>query len=68
MKLTKGGKMNLPKAIEIMEYNIEEVGKQMPPDVLKAAKLLTEAGKEVLKSRIGDPALDGELLPGETEE
>lgn len=60
--------MELAKAIEIGELNIKKAGKQMPPDVLDALKLLTEAGKQTLQDRIGNPLLDGDLLPGETED
>ncbi len=37
-------------------------------DFAQAASLGIEALKEVKKARYGDPALDGELLPGETED
>jgi len=35
---------------------------------IRSTKLGIEALKEVMRARAGDPALDGELLPGETEE
>ena len=38
------------------------------PKFEAACNLGSEALKEVQKARSGDPALDGELLPGETKE
>ena len=58
--------MRIPKAKEILESCIEDV---YPPDIqdYRDALLLgVEALKEVQRARLGDPALDGELLPGET--
>ncbi len=60
--------MKLDKAIEILELNANEAGKQMPQDTLEAVLLLIEAGKECERARNGNPMLDGELLPGETED
>ncbi len=37
------------------------------PDVHDAIKLGIEALKQTLFDRVGNPLLDGELLPGETE-
>ena len=37
------------------------------PDVHDAVKLGIEALKQTLFDRVGNPLLDGELLPGETE-
>ena len=59
--------MRLDKAIEILEL-YEHAASSIPRgDFLVALHLGIEALKEVLKARSGDPALDGELLPWETE-
>ncbi|MBA7589162.1 hypothetical protein ES708_31239 [subsurface metagenome] len=60
--------MTIDKAIEnlyhlkVHTYGAREVEAQ------QALKLGIEALIEVRKARYGDPALDGELLPGETKE
>jgi len=60
--------MKLPKAIEIGELNIKEVGRKMSPDTLDALKLLVEAGKREMEHRELDIDTRFGLLPGETEE
>lgn len=60
--------MNCPKAKEIIDLNIKGAGAKMPPDVKKALTIGSEAIEEVMKARDGNPALDGELLPSETED
>lgn len=60
--------MKLEKAIEHGERKIEQKVFQVDPEAFVALMLLIQAGKEVVRARGGNPALDGELLPGETEE
>lgn len=60
--------MKIEKAIEILELNIKEAGKQMPPDCKNAVKLGIEAGKRVILYRKGMYAGLGDLLPGETDD
>jgi len=60
--------MKLKKAIEHGERKIKQNVFQVDPEALIALKLLVEAGKETQRARDGNPALDGELLPGETED
>jgi len=58
----------LKKSIEILNDLLGE-GPQYPPDDRReAVKLGIEAMKEVRRSRNGNPAYAGELLPGEDEE
>jgi len=60
--------MTIDEAIEIKEKYIQkEYNRWLPPEFREADNLSIEALKEVEKARYGDPALDGELLPGETE-
>lgn len=60
--------MKLSKAREIVQLNIKEASKKMPPDCLDALKLLDEAAKRLEQWRgLGIPE-DLELLPGETPE
>lgn len=60
--------MTIDKAIEILEDILECGEYEGDPYDSVAVKLGIEALKEVKKVRYGDPALDGELLLGETEE
>ena len=60
--------MNIDQAIEILSdlgWNKDTLDE---PDTQAALQLGSEALLEVKRAREGDPALDGELLPGETEE
>ena len=68
MSRQRGRKINLEKAIEIKKifYNGGEVPNW--EDYRQADNLSIEALGECKRARAGDPALDGELLPGETEE
>lgn len=60
--------MKIPTAIEILELNIKEAGKKMPPDTLDALKLGVEAlifYQELHRT----PGINIQLhLPGETPE
>jgi len=60
--------MNIPKAIEILTDFCEQESELLGNEFRDASLLGIEALKEVKKAREGDPALDGELLQGETEE
>lgn len=60
--------MTLEKAIELVKKLTKKDVIYYTQDNDDALLVLIEAGKEVLKARDGNPALDGELLPGETEE
>jgi len=60
--------MNINEATEILIQWLP-VNRWPPnPNLLQAMTLGIEALKEVMRTRDGDPALDGELLPGETED
>jgi len=60
--------MKLEKAIEILDLNIREAGKKMPPDVLDALKLGAQALKAIKEYR--EMPFYGllKLLPGEDPE
>lgn len=58
--------MKSAKAIEILEVNINQRNKQMPPDVLDALKLGLEALKSHLRALGGFAHPEQFLLPGET--
>lgn len=60
--------MTIDKAIGILNDLLcwQEIGPY--PDTKDSIKLGIKALKEVKKARYGNPALDGELLPGETKE
>lgn len=60
--------MKLEKAIEILNQDLTWTYPAKFNDLQDAMKLGSEALKEVKRARKGDPALDGELLPSETEE
>jgi len=57
--------MNLPKAIEILELNVQSVGRQMPTDTLQAVKLGIEAIKRELQNRKEEKRSFIWRLPGE---
>uniref|UniRef100_A0A6M3M2D8 Uncharacterized protein n=1 Tax=viral metagenome TaxID=1070528 RepID=A0A6M3M2D8_9ZZZZ len=60
--------MKLSKVIEILNDNFQPPTRLPSSDLRDAIQVSIEAVKEVIKARYGDPALDGELLPGETPE
>lgn len=60
--------MKLSKAKELLRLELNDPGSVLYEDLSEAQQLGIEAIKEVIKARYGDPALDGELLHGETEE
>lgn len=60
--------MTLPKAVEIVQLNIREVGSKMPPDCLNALKLCCESAQRIRVGRNNPGSLWTELLPGETDE
>lgn len=60
--------MTLDKAIEILDLNIKEAGKKMPPDVNAALGLGIQALKRWEIHRNECPGCFRELLPGETKE
>jgi len=57
--------MHLNKAIEILELNIKEAGKKMPPDTLDALKLGVEALERFKSARDYPGRLKTFTLPGE---
>lgn len=59
--------MTLKKAIEILELNLREAGKQMPPDCREAIRLNLESSKRVQLQRDLAGVITPALLPGETE-
>ena len=60
--------MTIDEAIKLIQKDIDDENVAWDSSLGIAYKLSFEALKEVKKARAGDPALDGELLPGETEE
>jgi len=60
--------MTIDKAVQLQEAYLRNPLCNLTSDERDAAKLGIEALREVKKARYGDPALDGELLRGETEE
>jgi len=60
--------LKLTTAIEILADSAYSGITTFDQDFRDAEKLLIEAGKLIKRTRQGDPALDGELLPGETPE
>lgn len=60
--------MNLLKSREIIDLNIKEAGKKMPPDVKKALILAVEAEDRCLLARKETSFVGPELLPSETED
>jgi len=59
--------VDIKKAIEILEARIKSKPLLGNHEIYGAVRLGIEALKEVKRAREGNPALDGELLPGETE-
>lgn len=59
--------MNLETGIEIVEGFADSQTFTPTWQVDTALKLLVKAGKSILEARQGNPPLDGELLPGETD-
>ena len=60
--------MNIPKAIEILELNLKEAGKKMPPDVRDALNLSIEALEAFKKYRHSPNSWFVKELPGETKD
>jgi len=60
--------MTIDKAIEVLQDILTYFEPDDPPKYHIAIVLGIEALKEIKKTREGDPALDDELLPTETEE
>ena len=63
----KEAKLKLDKAIEVLTIHNDHNPDITDAERREAHQLGIEALKEVRKARGGDPALDGELLPSETE-
>lgn len=59
--------MTIEEAIKILENPPATFYSNYYPDFPDAIELGIEALREVERARKGDPALDGELLMGETE-
>lgn len=59
--------MKIDKAIKILSEGISAEHCPTLPEWEAAINLGTEALKVIQRERIGDPPLDGELLPGETD-
>jgi len=60
--------MNIDGAISELEDGLRQLRGYLNEDYNDAIDLGIEALRQVKSSRCGDPALDGNLLPGETEE
>lgn len=60
--------MKLEKAIDRNKELKGELLREGRLEKANAVQLGIEAMKEVKRARNGDPALDGELLPGETKD
>lgn len=60
--------ITLNKAIEIIELNIREASRKMPPDVKDSLRLLVHSAKALKDARAGDFTYIDELLPGEAAE
>jgi len=58
--------MTIDEAIKRLQGELRFAEKTGRLELYDALSLSIEALKEVKKARQGDPALDGELLPGET--
>lgn len=58
--------MIMPKVIEILELNVKEAGKKMPPDVKDAVNIGIEASKRYYFLRSLSSIKAFPLLPGET--
>jgi len=60
--------MNISKAIEIVNLNINEAGPKMPPDVKAALNLLAHAGQRFVDNRDDGFPIDTSPLLGETKD
>lgn len=60
--------MNIEKAIKSNTNLLQDKTSNLIERELDAVRLGIEALKQTLQDREGNPLLDGELLPGETEE
>ena len=60
--------MTAKEAIPILELNLTQAERQMPPDCYKAVALGAEALKAWVNLREGRTGLFNPLLPGETED
>lgn len=60
--------MTIDEAINENAYHLKSLKAGRDDKLFQAVRLGIEALKEVQYARQGSPALDGELLPGETEE
>jgi len=60
--------MTLEKAKTIVTRLSKWQSHTDPVEVMQALELAAAAIDALVRSRSGDPPLDGELLPGETEE
>ncbi len=58
--------ITLEKAIEVLELNLNEAGKKMPPDVRDALSLSVEAMKRIRRQRSLTIPIPQPPLPGET--
>ena len=63
----KEAKLKIDKAIEVLILENKHPWNNAKSDLRNAVKLGIEALKVIQRERIGDPPLDGELLPGETD-
>jgi hypothetical protein len=61
-------RIKMSKAVEILELNVKEAGKKMPPDVLAAVNLGVSTMKAVLLVRHGGSWDAHALLPDELPE
>jgi len=57
--------ITLEKAIEVLELNLNEAGKKMPPDVKDSLSLGVEAMKRIRRQRSQTIPINQPLLPGE---
>ncbi|MBA7701265.1 hypothetical protein ES703_109998 [subsurface metagenome] len=60
--------MKLHKAKEIIDHNIKEAGKKMPPDVKDALVVASSCISGIIAIRCGAISNVNEPLPGETED
>lgn len=57
--------MKLAKAKEILDLNIKEASKQMPPDTLQALKIASEGLNYILHLRAFSIQFRNQMLPSE---
>lgn len=60
--------MKLEEAKKLIQAEIDDEDLDWESPLGEAYHLAFEAVKVVIRSRQGDPPLDGELLPGETDD